>query len=418
MKKEKAKILVVEDEQSMIEVLKMLLEEEGYDVVDASTKEISPETPVIMITAFGTIESAIEAMKQGAYDYIHKPFKIDEIRLIARNALDKKRLKTEVSLLREKVKTAYKTENIIGKSPKMQVLLALIPKVAGTNANALITGESGTGKELVANAIHNLSDRDDKNFVAVNCASFPEGLLESEIFGHMKGAFTGAIRNKQGLFEIADAGPLFLDEVGDMPLSLQSKLLRAIETNTFRRVGGTTDIKVDARIISATNKDIKKEAETGSFREDLYFRLNVIPLHIPPLRERKEDIPLMVEHFCNKYSEKRRQFSGNALNMFMNCEWKGNVRELENTVERVLLFTDTEIITELDLPQDIREFSYDKASPASVDGGIELEKEMAEVEKKYLLEALEKTGGKKTEAAKLLGISFRSFRHKLSKYGL
>jgi two-component system response regulator PilR (NtrC family) len=452
MSTEKAKILVVEDEQSMLEVLKMLLEEEGYEVVDSNdgaeglswirkdifdliitdikmpgaggfevlnaAKETSPETPVIMITAFGTVESAIEAMKQGAYDYIHKPFKIDEIRVIVRNAIDKRRLKTEVSLLREKVKTAYEIDNIIGKSPKMQEVLGLIPKAAGTSSNVLITGESGTGKDLVATAIHNLSRGSDNNLVAVNCASFPEGLLESEIFGHIKGAFTGAVNNKQGLFEIADEGTLFLDEIGDMPLALQSKLLRAIENSIFRRVGGTTDIKVNTRIISATNKDLKKEAEAGNFREDLYFRLNVIPLHIPPLRERKEDIPPLLEHFRKKYSKKRRQFSGNALNLLMNYHWKGNVRELENTIERVLLFTDTEIITEADLPSEIREFTSEKVSLPALDGSMDLEGELAEVEKKYLAEALKKTGGKKTEAAKLLGLTFRSFRHKLSKYKL
>jgi two-component system response regulator PilR (NtrC family) len=450
MKEPKGRILVVEDERNMREVLAILLEEEGYGVVTAAdggeglswlgkdifdliitdikmpvaggfeilntAKEVSPETPVIMITAFGTVDSAIEAMKHGAYDYIHKPFKIDELRVIVRNALDRRRLRTEVSILREKVKTAHEVENIIGKSAPIQELMGLIFKVAANNSNVLVTGESGTGKELVATAIHNLSPRGKRHLVAINCASFPEGLLESEIFGHIKGSFTGAVQNKQGLFEVADGGTFFLDEVAEMPLSLQSKLLRAIENTTFRRVGGTTDIKVNTRIIAATNRDIKKEVEKGTFREDLYFRLNVIPLHIPPLRKRKEDIPLLVDHFRNKYSERRRQFSGNALNMLMNHRWKGNVRELENTIERVLLFADTEIITEADLPPEIGEHRAEKAREPEIEGGIDLEVVLNDMEKDYLTRALRKTGGNKTEAARLLGISFRSLRHKLSKY--
>jgi len=453
MRKSKAKILVVEDEKSMREILTMLLEEEGYGVVAAAdgkegvgwlrkdifdmiitdikmpgadgfeilakSQELSPETAVIMITAFGTLESALEAMKLGAYDYIHKPFKIDEIRLIVRNALDRKRLRTEVSLLRETVKRTYEVENIIGKSPKMQELLRLIPKVARTVSNVLITGESGTGKELVAVALHNLSPGSDKNFVAINCASFPEGLLESEIFGHMKGAFTGAVQNKLGLFEVADEGTLFLDEIAEMAASLQSKLLRAIETSTFRRVGGTADIKVNVRIIAATNKDLKKECDSGRFREDLFFRLDVIPLHLPPLRERKEDIPLLVEHFLRKYSEKSRQISGSAMSLLVNCPWKGNVRELENIIERVLLFTDTEVITATDLPAELALPSEKPAGlPAVEQGGIDVEDVLRKLERKYLLEALTLAGGKKTEAAKLLNLSFRSFRHKLSKHGI
>jgi len=453
MRKSKAKILVVEDEKSMREILTMLLEEEGYGVVAAAdgkegvgwlrkdifdmiitdikmpgadgfeilakSQELSPETAVIMITAFGTLESALEAMKLGAYDYIHKPFKIDEIRLIVRNALDRKRLRTEVSLLRETVKRTYEVENIIGKSPKMQELLRLIPKVARTVSNVLITGESGTGKELVAVALHNLSPGSDKNFVAINCASFPEGLLESEIFGHMKGAFTGAVQNKLGLFEVADEGTLFLDEIAEMAASLQSKLLRAIETSTFRRVGGTADIKVNVRIIAATNKDLKKECDSGRFREDLFFRLDVIPLHLPPLRERKEDIPLLVEHFLRKYSEKSRQISGSAMSLLVNCPWKGNVRELENIIERVLLFTDTEVITATDLPSELALPSEKPAGlPAVEQGGIDVEDVLRKLERKYLLEALTLAGGKKTEAAKLLNLSFRSFRHKLSKHGI
>jgi len=451
MEKHKGRILIVEDEKSMREVLKILLEGEKYEVVPASdgfeglsyikndifdlvitdvkmpkvdgfellkkVKEVSPDTIVIMITAFGTTEAAIEAMKLGAYDYIHKPFKIDEIRLIVEKALEKKRLSEEVTLLRGKVKTAYRLENIIGQSAKMQELFRLIPKVAQSNSNVLIIGESGSGKELVATALHNLSYRKDKNFVAINCAAFPEGLLESEIFGHMKGAFTGAMHNKQGLFEVADSGSLFLDEIGEMPVNLQAKLLRVLENGTFRRVGGTTDITVDVRIISATNKDIKGEITSGRFREDLYYRLNVVPIYIAPLRERKEDIPLLIEHFLKKTSNQPRKFSPEAMRILMGHPWKGNVRELENIIERIVLLTEKEEITPTELPNEIIGYAEEiKEIPELTEAGVDVDKIIGHIEKRYLLKALEKSGGVKKEAARLLNLSFRSFRHRLYKY--
>jgi len=453
MEKHKGKILIVEDENSMREVLKILLEGESYEVTSASeglegishidkdifdlvitdikmpgadgfevlkkVKNISPGTVVIMITAFGTTEAAIEAMKLGAYDYIHKPFKIDEIRLIVKKAIEKKRLTEEVSLLRDKVKITYSLENIIGQSPKMQELFRLVPKVAQSNSNALIIGESGSGKELVAMALHNLSNRKDRNFVAINCSAFPEGLLESELFGHMKGSFTGAVQNKQGLFEIADSGSLFLDEIGEMPINLQAKLLRVLENGTFRRVGGTTDIKVDVRVISATNKDIKEEIASGRFREDLYYRLNVVPIHIPPLRERKEDIPLLVEHFLKKISDQPKKVTPEAMRILIDYPWKGNVRELENVVERVVLLTEKEEIIPAELPNEIIGYAEEiKEIPELTKEGINLDTIMTDIEKKYLLKALEKSSGVKKEAAKLLNLSFRSFRHRLSKYGI
>ncbi|MGB9716385.1 MAG: sigma-54-dependent transcriptional regulator [Thermodesulfovibrionales bacterium] len=453
MERYKGKILVVEDENSMREVLRILLEGENYEVITASdgleglshiendifdlvitdikmpgadgfevlkkVKNLSSETIVIMITAFGTTEAAIEAMKLGAYDYINKPFKIDEIKLIVKKALEKKRLSEEVSLLRDKVKTTYRLENIIGQSSKMQELFRLIPKVAQSNSNVLIIGESGSGKELVAMALHNLSSRKDKNFVAINCSAFPEGLLESELFGHMRGSFTGAMQNKLGLFEIADNGSLFLDEIGEMPINLQAKLLRVLENGTFRRVGGTTDIKVDVRVISATNKDIKGEIASGRFREDLYYRLNVVPIHIPPLRERKEDIPLLVEHFLKKISDPPKKVTPDAMRILMDYPWKGNVRELENVIERVALLIDKEVITPSDLPSEIIGYSEDlKEIPELTEEGINLDDIITDIEKKYLLKALEKSRGVKKEAAKLLNISFRSFRHRLSKYGI
>jgi len=449
----RAKILIVEDEKSMREVLSILLEGEGYDVTVASdsvdsinlinrdifdmvitdikmpkisgfevlkkVREISPNTLVIMITAFGTTESAIEAMQLGAYDYIHKPFKIDEIRVVVRKAIEKRKLSKEVSILREKIRTTYELGNIFWKSPKMQELLNVIPRIAQSNSSVLITGESGTGKELVATAIHNLSPRKEKNIVTINCATFPEGLLESELFGHMKGAFTGAVFNKQGLFEVADTGSFFLDEICEMPINLQTKLLRVLENGTFRRVGGTTDIKVDVRIISATNRDPKEESSAGKFREDLYYRLNVIPLHIPPLRERREDIPLLVNHFVKKASASKRYVSDDVMKLFVDYTWRGNVRELENVIERILLLTDKEEITTEDIPHEIVKFSEAaRHIPELTKGGIDLNNIVTDIEKNYLLNALKVTNGNKTEAARLLNLSFRSFRHRLSKYGI
>jgi two-component system response regulator PilR (NtrC family) len=453
MEHTKGRILIIEDERSMREVLKILLEEEAYDVTTAAdgmegieqvrsnifdlvitdikmpradgfevlrqVKEISPNTIVLMVTAFGTTESAIEAMKQGAYDYIHKPFKIDEIRLIVKKAFEKKQLREEISLLREKFQSSFGLENIIGKSEKMLELFRLIPRVANSSSTVLITGESGTGKELVATALHNLSQRKNKNFVTINCATFPEGLLESEMFGHMKGSFTGAVCSKSGLFEIADGGSFFLDEIGEMPLSLQSKFLRVLENGTFRRVGGTSDIKVDVRVISATNKNILDEVSAGSFREDLYYRLNVVPVVIPPLRERKEDIPLLLEHFLFKYSKTAQKISPEALHVLITYPWKGNIRELENIVERTALLCDRDMIMPEDLPEEILRTKDDvKGLPELSDAVFDLEKTMEKIEKDYLMQALEKAKGVKTEAAKLLNLSFRSFRHRLYKYGI
>ncbi|MBF0344404.1 MAG: sigma-54-dependent Fis family transcriptional regulator [Nitrospirae bacterium] len=456
--KDKGKILVVEDEKSMNDILMMLLEGEGYEVVSAydgsqgidaikkdifdivitdikmpkqdgfavlrSVKETSPETIVLMVTAFGTTEDAIDAMKLGAYDYINKPFKIDEIRLIVKNALEKRLLKREVKNLREQILTTYRLDNIIGKSKPMQELLMTLPKIADSISSVLIMGESGCGKELIARAIHNLSKRASKDFVAINCAALPEGLLESELFGFMKGAFTGAASNKEGLFEVANNGSIFLDEIGDMPASLQAKLLRVLEDGTFRRIGGIKDVTVDVRIISATNKYLKDEAEAGRFRSDLYYRLNVIPVMIPPLRERKEDIPLLIEHFFEKHGVKDKKFTQDAISLMMSYPWHGNVRELENSVERILTFTDTPSISVNDLPEEIRSYVARKAEPVSVNStqispeGVNLDSILEDIEMRYLKRSLEITGGIKTDAARLLNISFRQFRHRLKKYGI
>ncbi|MBI5410269.1 MAG: sigma-54-dependent Fis family transcriptional regulator [Nitrospirae bacterium] len=451
MKKTKGKILVVDDERSMREILEIFLKSEGYGVATAdngatalealkndffdlivtdmkmpkvsgmellkNAKDISPDTEVVIVTAFGTPESAVEAMKLGAHDYIQKPFQMDEIRLVVKNALEKQKLRKDVTILKEQLKTPS-LENIIGASPAMQEMFSLISKTAESNATVLITGESGTGKELVAMAVHNLSPRKDHHFVAVNCAAIPEGLLESELFGYMKGAFTGAAGNKQGLFELANDGTLFLDEIGEMPMSLQAKLLRVIEGGSFRRVGGISDIKVDVRVISATNKDLKELIEKGLFREDLYFRLNVLSVKIPPLRERRDDIPVLVEHFLKKYAAGKKQFAPDAMGLLKNYRWRGNVRELENIIERVVLLCDGEVISVEHLPEEIRSASTIAKGVSVPSGGMDFEQLMEDMEKAYLLKALEQTNGVKTEAAKLLNLTFRSFRHKLKKYGI
>jgi two-component system response regulator PilR (NtrC family) len=301
----------------------------------------------------------------------------------------------------------------------MQELINVLHKVAQSNASALITGESGTGKDFVARLLHDLSRRKGNNFISVNCAAFPEGLLESELFGHMKGAFTGAVENKPGLFEMANGGTLFLDEIGEMPINLQAKLLRVLENGVLRRVGGTSDIPFDVRIVAATNKNLREEIAAGRFREDLFYRLNVIHLHIPPLRERKEDIPLLIEHFLKKFVSEKKM-AQDAMNLLMNHAWKGNVRELENVIERILLMTaDKQTISTGDLPPDIVSSSPEKgAVPDLTEEGIDLEELIEDMEKRYLLEALGLAGGVKTEAAKLLNLSFRSFRHRLQKYGI
>jgi len=450
MVKTMRRILVVDDEKSMREILEIFLKNEGYDVsvaingesaVEAlksdifdliisdmkmpkmgglellkNVKESSPDTNFVVMTAFGTTESAVEAMKLGAYDYIQKPFQMDDIRLVVKNALEKQKLQKDVSILKEQLQIPS-IENIIGASSVMQDLFNIITKSASSSANVLIIGESGTGKELVAKAIHNMSQRKDNHFVAVNCAAIPEGLLESELFGYMKGAFTGASSNKQGLFELANDGTLFLDEIGEMPHSLQAKLLRVLEGGTFRRVGGVSDITVDVRLVAATNKNLSDLIEHGQFREDLYFRLNVLSLKIPPVRDRRDDIPLLVNHFLEKYAGENKKFSRDAMSMLQNYRWKGNVRELENIIERVLLLSEGDVMDVESLPEEIRSGpSTERVSISS--GGIDMEAIMSDTEKAYLLKALEKTNGVKTEAARLLNLTFRSFRHKLKKYGI
>jgi two-component system response regulator PilR (NtrC family) len=450
-----AKILVVDDEKSMRDFLSIMLNKEGYEVSTAGNgedalravqaeifdlvitdvkmprmdglevlkmvKDVSPETVVLMITAFATTETAVEAMKLGAYDYITKPFKVEEIKLVIRKALEKRSLRKENILLRREMESRAGFENFIGKSPPMQSVFSLIRQVADTRSTVLITGESGTGKELVARAVHFNSSRKTGPFVTVNCGALPETLLESELFGYMKGAFTGAVSNKQGLFEAANGGTIFLDEISATTPALQIKLLRVLQEREFKRVGGTAEVKVDVRVIAASNKNLLNEVKSGAFREDLYYRLNVLPIQLPPLRERKEDIPPLVEFFLRKFSGGRepKRMTPEAMKILINNRWPGNVRELENAVERLVILASGDTIRLEHVPDTIRsEQPCSELIPSDIpDGGIDLGMLLENAEKTLLRKALDKTGGVKTEAAKILGLSFRSFRHRLQKYG-
>lgn len=453
----KDKILIVDDEPSMREFLEIMLTREGYKVATASDgrdalnmlnkqmydliisdiqmpgmgglellkniKDVSPDTEVIMITAYASTETAVEAMKDGAYDYITKPFKVDEIRLIIKKALEKKRLEVENLLLKREFRERYSFGNILGNSPEMLRVYDLIEKIGPTKTNVLIEGESGTGKELVAKAIHHQSPRRDKPFVAITCSAIPDGLMESELFGHMKGSFTGAIANKAGLFEMADGGTVFLDEIGELPLPIQVKLLRVVQERSFRRVGGTEDVAVDVRIVSATNRTLEEEVRKGNFREDLYYRLNVLQIKVPPLRERLSDIPVLAGHFLEKYAKEHGKdvvgITAEAMRLLGDYSYPGNVRELENIIERGVALEQGRQLAAESLPKFISEVSKLDAHLTDIpSGGLDLEKAVGEYEKALLLKALDRAGGVKKRAAKLLKISFRSMRYRLEKFGL
>jgi two-component system response regulator PilR (NtrC family) len=451
----KQSILVVDDEESMREFLTIMLHREGYEVDAAADgvqavarlkdqgydlvisdikmprfnglellshiKERFPETVVIMITAFSTTEEAVEAMKQGAYDYITKPFKNEEIRLIVQNALERKVLRQENIELKKELGRRYSFGGLIGKSKGMQEVYDLIQKVAGSKVNVLITGESGTGKELVARAIHYNSDRRDWPFVAINCGAIPENLLESELFGHEKGSFTGAVQQKAGLFEVASRGTVFLDEIGELPAMMQVKLLRVLQEQEFRRVGGTRDVRVDVRLIAATNKDLEAEVGGGAFREDLYYRLNVIRVLLPALRERRGDIPLLIEHFYQKLTGKKDVVvSEEVMRRLLDYHWPGNVRELENIVERCVVLGQEEELSGACLPPQLQNSGLSANGSLSEipETGLDLDAYLGGIEKDILLKALDKTGGVRKKAAELLGITFRSIRYRLAKFGI
>ncbi|MGQ9510196.1 MAG: sigma-54-dependent transcriptional regulator [Thermodesulfobacteriota bacterium] len=448
------KIMIIEDEPLMRITIQDSLEAEGYDVSIAETgqkglsifrknmsdilitdlklpdtdglqilnevKQMNPETQVIMITAYGSIDSAVTAMKEGASDYLTKPFSMDELLLIIKRLIRIKQLEEENIRLKEKVEERFGLEGLIGKSPQMQKIYDLIETVSQTDTTILIQGESGTGKEMVANAIHIKSLRKNGPFIKVNCSALPETLLESELFGHEKGAFTGAIRQRKGRFELAHEGTLFLDEVGEISPIVQVKLLRALQERQFERVGGTKTISVDVRLICATQRDLKEEIKKGTFREDLYYRLNVVPIFLPPLRERKEDILLLTEHFINKFAKKMGKeilgLSEEAKNLLLKYHFPGNIRELENMIERAVALLKGKIIQATDLPEEVM---GQEAPIQEICKKIEGPKPLAQAiklfEKEYIQNVLEKTKGKKGQAAELLGISRKTLWEKIKE---
>lgn len=454
-------ILVVDDELSMRELLEFMLTREGYavslaqngreaienlekthydlllcdirlgdmtglDVLQAS-KKTNPETVVIMISAYATTETAVEAMNVGAYDYVPKPFDNDELKETIAKALDIKTIEHEKKIIDDQLKKNLHFGQIVGNSPKMVHIYNVVEQVAKTRTNVLITGESGTGKELIARSIHDESDRNDRPFIVINCGGIPETLMESELFGHKKGSFTGATHEKKGLFEIADTGTVFLDEIGELSLPIQVKLLRAVQERVFKAVGGNEDIKVDIRIISATNKNLEEEVIQGNFREDLFYRLNVIEIKMPPMRERKGDLRPLAQHFLDKYSKEMgkevTKISSYALDLLSKYDFPGNIRELENLMERSVALSTTNILLPDSLAISIhkrrwiegikdRRFDLDEVAH-----GVSLDNILEEIERAYLLKALEVSNGNKNKAADLLGISFRSLRYRLDKIG-
>jgi len=444
------RILVVDDEEQMRDLLVKVLEGKGYQgsvrgngadalaflerepvdlvVTDVrmpglsgmealrAIKELNPEIVVIIMTAFGSIDQAVQAVKEGAYDYINKPFKIDEMLLTIEKALEERRLRHEVSALRQELRTRYHFENLIGKSRAMQEIFGLIEQVAGSRSTVMVYGKSGTGKELVAKAIHYNSPRASRAFVAVNCAAIPAELLESELFGHEKGAFTGAIATKVGKFELATGGSLFLDEVGSMRLDLQAKILRALQEREVERVGGTRTIKIDVRVIAATNRDLKKAVEEEAFREDLYYRLNVVPITLPDLKDRQEDIPLLANHFVQKFAQESnpaiREISKEAMAVLMSHAWPGNVRELENVIERAVTLGHGPAVLPADLPPHLA----GGANP--LERALAREATLEDLERDYIAMILQRTKGHQIRAATILGIDRRTLYRKIRRYGL
>lgn len=456
-----AHILVVDDEQSMREFLDIILAKEGYQVTTAAggveaielleknsydllitdirmkqvdglqvlkrCKELHPQAAAIMISAYASTSTAVEAMKWGAYDYLPKPFKVAEMKAVIRDALTATQQREFKEKGENEATDISNYQGIVGKSSELRKIFDLIPRIAAATSNVLITGESGTGKELVAKAIHQMSPRHNKPFVTVNCGSVPETLMESELFGHKKGSFTGATATRGGLFEAAHEGTLFLDEIAELTPALQVKLLRAVQEKKFKMVGGTEEISVDARIVSATNRDLEQGVMEGRFREDLYYRLNVIHIHMPPLRERPEDIPLLAQHFLEKYSRQMnkdiKKISAFALDILKSYNFPGNVRELENIIERSVALETSNIV----LPDSLTLSSFKQSqvrsdslmAPVTLTAdGIDLDQFLSQLEKDLLQQALATTRGAKQKAAELLRITFRSFRYRLAKHGL
>jgi two-component system response regulator PilR (NtrC family) len=450
------KILIIDDEKSILDLLSVVFKKEGYTVETALSaktalelidreeldliltdiklpqmsgmrilqyaKEKYPELPVVMITAYGTIKQAVEALKMGAMDYVVKPFDMEELKIIVAQGLEHRRIQQENVLLRKELEEKYGMNNMVGKSKKMLEVYNLIEKIAVTDSTVLISGESGTGKEIAARAIHFHSRRNERPFVSINCGALPENLLESELFGHVKGSFTGAIVNKKGMFETAEKGTLFLDEVGEMSPWTQVKLLRTLQDKKVRRVGGTEEIPVNVRIIGATNQDLKKRIEEGKFREDLFYRLNVISLEMPPLRKRKEDIPLLVNHFLDKYCDrmgrKLKRIAPRVMKVFESYPWPGNVRELENTIERIIAIEERETITESSLPEELLTPQRDQDRSHEIKPGFDLNSTLDDISRNFVQQALQRTSGNLKETATLLGINYRSLRYLIEKLGL
>ena len=455
-------ILVVEDEEGMREILELMLERMGYgvrlapngksaltileknrfdlllcdirlgDITGLEVLKVArqkyPDTVVIMISAYATTETAVEAMNLGAYDYVPKPFNMEELQQTIRKALDLKTLEAEKQRLDDELQKTVHFGRIVGQSPQMMHVYKLILQVAATRTNILITGESGTGKELIAQALHEQSERSKQPFVVVNCGGIPETLLESELFGHKKGAFTGATQDQKGLFAVADRGTLFLDEIGEISPQIQVKLLRALQERAFKPLGGNEDVSADLRIIAATNKNLEEEVIASRFREDLFYRLNVIEIRLPPLRERKGDLRLLAQHFLEKYSrqmgKKITKISSYAIDLLQRYDFPGNIRELENLIERSVALSTTNIILPDSLALSMHKHRWKQTvgrrfqDIEDVQNGVELDDILEEIERVYLEKALECSGGNKSRAAELLGLSFRSLRHRLAKFGI
>jgi two-component system response regulator HydG len=449
---EKAKILVVDDEESMCKFMEIMLKKEGYSVSSSQdaaaaleqikgenydlviadlmmpemsgiellsrAKSVNPELDFIMMTAFASVDSAIEALKKGAFDYITKPFKVDEIKIAVSKSLEQRKIARENVQLKKELKVRSDFDSLVGNSPEMAKLKKMAERIARSDSTVLIEGESGTGKELIARALHFHSPRSDKPFVTINCAALPENLLESELFGHVKGSFTGAIKDKEGLLKTADGGTFFLDEVGTTSPAIQAKLLRVLEEKEITPVGGTTPVKIDVRLIAATNADLEQEVKLGNFRADLYYRLHVIPIAIPPLRERKDDIRLLSSYFVRKYCRrmqvKVKTIADEAMKRLLSCKWPGNVRELENAIEHAVLLSRGEQITAQDLPQKIKE----EKEPDLITEAQPTAPALEMIEKAYIFWVLNQTGWQKSKAASILGIDSSTLYRKIEKYKL